>query len=317
MPDRKQETLDWEARRAVPVAIATLLAVMLMVAAGFVASVTHGDGDAAVLRSAHEHSGAVTLSGVLQGLGFALLAVPLVYLFRLVQARSDRVRSQLIGLVVVAPLFLAASTALAGAARNEAADQFVAGEAKSTLSPKQAKEECVAERKDQGNEAFGEEFEPAPGETALRACEDRKVEDEEAENALGEASLAAIVSGLGIAGGLGFAAALFYSCLWAMRVGLLSRFWGSLGMALGIAVLLGFILFTLLWFVYFGLLVLGRVPGGRPAAWDAGEAVPFPTPGERAAASLEPSPPSADPEDPADPGDSEPRRKRKQRGESE
>jgi hypothetical protein len=73
-----------------------------------------------------------------------------------------------------------------------------------------------------------------------------------------------------------------------MRTGLLSRFWGSLGMALGIATLFGLIIFTLIWFIYFGLLVLGKVPGGRPPAWEEGEAVPWPTPGEQAAAELEP-----------------------------
>ena len=46
-----------------------------------------------------------------------------------------------------------------------------------------------------------------------------------------------------------------------MRAGLLTRFWGSLGMALG-AVSFIFFQFALLWFVYLGLLLLG----GSPAA---------------------------------------------------
>ena len=72
-----------------------------------------------------------------------------------------------------------------------------------------------------------------------------------------------------------------------MRAGLLTRFWGSLGMAVGVAALIGFFPFSLIWFIYLGLLLLGRVPGGRPPAWAAGEAVPWPTPGEKAAAELE------------------------------
>ena len=316
---KKQAAIDWEARWAVPVAAATFLAVVLMIASGLVRSVS-GEGDAEILRSVHEHGGSVILSGLLQAAGFALLAVPLVYLFRVVRARSDRVVPQLIGLVIIAPLFLGISASLAGGARNEAADQFVAGEAKSTLSAKEANEKCVANRQDEGGKAFAEEFEPAQGETALAACEDREIEDEEASNAIGEASLASIVSGLGIAGGLGFVVALFYSCLWAMRTGILTRFWGSLGMALGIAALLGLILFTLIWFIYFGLLVIGRVPGGRPAAWAAGEAIPWPTPGEKAAAELEGSEQPGEPGPPAlsngngdSPGDGGERRKRKQR----
>jgi len=311
----REQTLEWEARWRVPVATATFLAVILMLAS-WVLSEISGDGDAAILRSVHEHSGSVTLTGLLQAAGFALLSVPLVYLFRMVRARSPRVRNQLIGLVVVAPLFLALSSGLTIGARHEAANEFVAGNAKSDISAKEANEECVSERKDLGNESFGEEFPAAPGGTALKACEERKIADSEAENAIGEASLASYVSGFGIAGGLGFVVALFYSCLWAMRTGVLTRFWGSLGMALGVAALLGLILFTLIWFVYFGLLILGAVPGSRPPAWEEGEAVPWPTPGEKAAAELEPSEadPSGEGSDPLDNGDGGPeRRKRKQR----
>ena len=57
---------------------------------------------------------------------------------------------------------------------------------------------------------------------------------------------------------------MVYTCLHAMRTGLLTRFWGSLGMALG-AVSFIFFQFALLWFVYLGLLLLGRVPAAaRP-----------------------------------------------------
>jgi hypothetical protein len=312
----KQEAIAWEGRWAIPVAAATFLAVGLIIVSGLVSSVS-GEGDAEILRSVHAHSGSVTLSGILQGIGFALLAFPLVYLFRVTRARSEHVRSLLIGLVFIAPVFLGVSAGLASSARNEAAADFVAGKAKSTLSAKEAKGQCISDRKDEGSEAFAEEFKPSKSETALVACEDRKVEDDEASNAIGEASLASLVSGMGIAGGLGLVVGLFYTCLWAMRTGVLTRFWGSLGMALGIAALLGLILFTLIWFIYIGLLILGRVPGGRPPAWAAGEAIPWPTPGEKVAAELEPSddpadPPAGNSASAADPGEP-PRRKRKQR----
>ncbi len=283
-----EQVREREARWALPVALATFLAVALMVGAAF-ANGVEGTGDAEVLRSVDAHAGSVTLTGLMRALGFALLAIPLVYLFQAVRARSDRVRPQLIGLVVAGPLFLAVSTGLAAIAQQEAADRFVAGEAKATLSQSEAREDCASEREDEDAEGFAEEFEPRQGETPQQACERRQREDDEASNALGEASLAPIVSGLGIAGGLGFAVALFYSCLWGMRTGLLTRFWGSLGMALGIATLLGLILFTLIWFIYLGVLILDRLPAGRPPAWEAGEAAPWPTPGERAAAELEPA----------------------------
>jgi hypothetical protein len=312
----KQETIAWEARWATPVALATFLAVALIISPSFFSEVS-GTGDAAVLRSTDAHSGSVVLAGLLQGLGFALLAIPLVYLFRVVRARSPRVLSQLIGLVVIAPLFLALSTGLSGFARGEAADQFVAGEAKSTLSPQEARKECDSDREDEGAKDFAAEYDAKPGKAALAACEERKIEDEEASNAIGEASLSSVAAGLGVAGGLGFVVALFYSCLWAMRTGILSRFWGSLGMALGVAALLGLVIFTLVWFVYFALLILNRIPGGKPPAWPAGEAIPWPTPGEKAAAELQgedPSPELTDPTSEApENGSDSPPRKRKHR----
>jgi hypothetical protein len=286
--------------------VATFLAVALLLASGFVSSVS-GSGEAEVLRSVDANRASMTLAGLLQAAAFALFAFPLVYLFRAAQARSERVRPQLLGLVIAAPLFLAISSGLAVGARQEAADRFLAGEAKSTLSPQEAKRECRSDLEDEGEEGFADEFDPGKGETALAACEDRKIEDDAAAEAQNDASLTSFASGLGLAGGLGFAIVLFYCCLWAMRTGLLPRFWGSLGMALGIAALLGLIIFTLVWFVYFGLLILGWLPGGRPPAWESGEAAPWPTPGEKAAAEMEPDEGWDEPE----PGGE--KRKRKQR----
>jgi hypothetical protein len=311
MGKSKAEVRAWESRWAVPVAIASILGVVLLVVSGFVK--VSGDGQAELLRAANDDSGSVLLSGLMQTLAFALLALPLLYLFRAVQARSDRVRSGLIGLIVVAPLFLAISSGLSIGATNEAADEFVAGEAKMELAKEEPKEDCLDERKDEDEGFLADEYDPAKGESPLAACEDRKIEDEEASNAIGEASLTPLVSGLGLSGAIGLAIALFYCGLWAMRTGLLSRFWGSLGMVAGISFLLGPILFlvAVVWFIYFGLLVLGLLPGGKPPAWEAAEAIPWLTPGEKAAAELEPE----DGWEPDEGGDEPPteRRKRKQR----
>ena len=301
------QTRERESKWALPTALATFLAVVLIVISIPLNSVG-GTGTAEVLRSTDAHSGSVATVALLQGLAFLLLALPLLYLFHAIRARSERVRSQLLGLVIAAPLFLAVSTGLSGVRGQEAADQFVAGEAKSTLSKQGAKEECESDREDEGAEDFAEEFEPKRGETPRAACERRKNEDDEASNALSEASLTPLVTGLGFAGALGLLIVLFYCCLWGMRTGLLSRFWGSLGMALGIVILLGLLPLALIWFAYFGMLILGKVPGGKPPAWEAGEAIPWPTPGERAAAELEP--PEGDEESPKDASE---RRKRKQR----
>ncbi|HEX5983733.1 MAG TPA: hypothetical protein VFY69_05940 [Solirubrobacterales bacterium] len=283
----RAEMLEQERRRALPVALATLAAVALLLAAQFVNSAS-GDGAAEFLRSVDENSGSATLAGVLQALAFALLVFPLTYLFRAARARSDQMRTQLIGLVAAAPLFLALAAGFTTVAQQEAADEFLAGDAKSTLTRQEAKDECVEERRDEGGDFLTEEYEPAKGVSPLRACEDRKIADDEAANARTEASLAPLATGFGLAGALGLVIALFYTCLWAMRTGLLTRFWGSLGMAVGIATIVGLIIFLLAWLVYFAFLLLGFVPGGKPPAWQSGEAEPWPTPGEKAAAEMEP-----------------------------
>lgn len=287
MDKSRAEIRAREQRWRVPVGLASIVAVVFLIASRPLN--VSGDGEADFLREAHAHGGSVLLSGLMQTVAFLLLALPLVFLFRAVQARSDRVRPQLIGLIVAAPLFLAASSAIAIGITSEAADSFVGGDAKPELTAAEAREECTEEREDEGADFLTDEYDPAKGETPQRACENRKLEDDAASRATRDASLAPLATGLGLAGAFGFVVALLYTGLWAMRTGLLSRFWGSVGMVAGIAFLLGpLFLVALVWFVYFGLLCLGLVPGGRPPAWEEGEAVPWPTPGEKAAEELEP-----------------------------
>jgi hypothetical protein len=311
----ESEVLEWESRWSLPAGVATFVAVVLLIGGAFVSGPVHGDDKAEILRAANEHGSALIASGVLQAIGFALLVFPLVVLFRATRARSDRVRVQLIGLIVAAPLFFAVATLINAPATKDAASQFVDGQAKSTLTKPEAAKECRSDLKDKGAKSFGEEFEPAKGETALAACETDKIENDEADNAISEQTLTNVAEGFSLGGRLGLAVSLLYTCLFAMRVGLLTRFWGSLGMALGAAALLGLVLFLVIWFIYFGLLLLGRLPRGRPPAWAAGEAIPWPTPGEKAAAELEPEDPLDPPSNGNGSGDAGgERRKRKRRG---
>jgi hypothetical protein len=316
----RSQILAWEGKWFVPVGLATFAVVALLIVAAVVISSVSGEGEAELLRKAGEHSSDVTLSSVLEAIGFVLMVAPLYFLFRAAAARSDKMRYQLVGLVVAAPLFFAASAITNAAATNEASDQFEAGQAKSTLTAKEAAAECQSDLKDEGNEDFNEKWDE--GKSPAEDCANTKVEDDEAENALSDASMRGPATGLGLGGRLGLAVALFYSCLYAMRTGLLSRFWGSLGMALGVAALLLLVQFTLIFFLYFALLLIGKIPGGRPPAWAAGEAVPWPSPGEKMAAQMEPADSDAidvdvvddDESPPPANGDGGPRKKRKRRG---
>jgi MFS family permease len=79
---------------------------------------------------------------------------------------------------------------------------------------------------------------------------------------------------------LGFGIAMI--SLNAMRVGLLTRFMGILGVIVGVAVApilpidqQGII--RVFWLAALGMLLLGRLPSGTPKAWATGEAEPWPS----------------------------------------
>jgi hypothetical protein len=308
----REQILEWEAHWSLRAGLAALAGVVVLIVSAVVISSVSGTGDAELLRSASEHSSDVTLSAVLEAVGFILLIAPLYFLFRAAVARNPQMRAQLVGLVIAAPLFFSISAILNSTASNEAADQFVAGEAKSTLTPKEATSDCKSERNDLGAEDFADEFDS--GKSPQADCVATKIADDEASNALTESSTHGAAIGFGLGGRIGLAIALFYTCLNAMRVGLLSRFWGSLGMALGVAALLLLVQFTLIFFLYLGLLLIGKLPSGKSPAWETGEAVPWPTPGEKAAAEMAPSDPDAIDVDATEiSDDGAEKRKRKQR----
>jgi len=313
-PDRAEQ-LAWEQRWALPVGLATLAGIVLVIVSAIVVSSIGGDGEAELLRSAHAHVSDLAVSSIAQGVGIGLLVAPLYYLFQATALRSRQLRRQFVGVVVAAPLFLLVAALLNGAATKEAADEFAAGNATTDLTVQEASRDCRNERGDDAK-SFREEF--GRGAAAVRRCADEEVADEAAADAVSGASLRGVATGFGLGGRLGLAFALVYTCLHAMRVGLLTRFWGSLGIAVGAAALLLLIQFTLVWFLYFALLAAGWIPGGRPPAWAAGEAIPWPTPGERASAGLgageEPEPGDEGDGPGGEDGPGEDRRKRKQRG---
>jgi len=279
----KQLVLGWEERWSRPAGLSALAAVVLVIASTIVSSQIGGSTTAERLVEVDQNSGSQIVSAILLALGFVLLVFPLYFLFRAARERSTKVRRQLVGVVIVGPLFFAIAAIVLGAVWAEASDSFVADDL------------------------------PALEKQNVKLDSDKA--NEEARDALSSSSLDGIGIGLQFAGLLGFVFGFLYSALWAMRTGLLTRFWGSLGVALAAVTVFAaaspaFFLFPLLWFVYLGLLLLGFVPGGRPPAWQSGEAEPWPTPGEKAASQLgqDSSPPAPRGED------GEPPKKRKQRG---
>jgi hypothetical protein len=225
------------------------------------------------LESFNDSSGAMLVATIIRAIGFLLISVPLLHLFRAARLRSPRVRSEMIGFVFIGPVLFAIQSVLAWIATSRIADEFLDQRAGSAH----------------------------PADLAQRLIDD--------------SSLREVASAVLIPAVLALAVGLIYTSLWAMRTGLLTRFAGSLGIALGASMILIFpiaLIVILFWLVYVGLLFIGRAPGGTPPAWEAGEAIPWPTPGEKAAAELES--PSAEPAEAVERLDAGgERRKRKQR----
>ena len=241
---RRTEIIDRERRWARPAAFAAFGVLILFVISRIVASSADvGDiDDQADLVSAYAEESALVASDAIAAAAVLLLAPVLLYLFRAAQARSEAVRGGLVGLVVAGPLFYAGGAVLQGIAFQQAGEDRPAN----CLS-----DDCV-------------------------------------DDLIAETSVAAFATGLSIAGALGLAAAVVYTCLHAMRTGLITRFLGTFGMATGVLVVLGPIfgaplgsLLLVFLSVALGLVYAGWRPGGRPPAWEAGEAVPWPAPGER------------------------------------
>lgn len=309
----------WSSRVGLAAVIGGILALI-----GFVLlqSAIGGDANFESLEEANANSANVWLAGIATCIGYLLVAPLLYFLFRAAQVRSPRVKNQMVGLVLLGPVLLGLSAPLISGGTQEAASSYLDGKAELTLSFAEAKEECTDEKQDKGAEEFAEDFEASGGQTPLAACESKLAEEDKASNAIKDSSLLTIGQFAGLAGGLSLVIGLLYTGLWAQRTGLLSRFWGSLGMAVGFASLIGFSPLTFLWFIFVGVLLMGVLPAGKPPAWEAGEAVPWPTPGEKAATEMQPADP-ADPEaievdssevaPPEPDGDGEPPRKRKRR----
>ena len=139
-------------------------------------------------------------------------------------------------------------------------------------------------------------------EVADRLLEARTVDGTIGVISDGGAALNVSQSVAGI-GAIMLAAGVILVCLHAMRVGLLTRFLGVLGILVG--VILGFSPIMgpgnwpvqMVWLLSMALLLAGRWPGGDPLAWAHGVAVPWPSAAEvreereRAAREVAPEPP--------------------------
>jgi len=319
----RERVIERERRWARPAAIAALLALALYVGSFVIeqtANLNTGDSEAAQLRSLHDKANTIVTASVVRAAGFLALPFAMLYLFRAAQARNPRVHGAMVGFVFIGPVLFAAQGVLQAAGASRAASDFVEqapSEASRSVDqfraelrrkPTQIEDVTVYTEANQlevqetdgtfysvdyPDKAEGglersltqahvdHETDPDSGATA--GTSDQPGGDALATHVTDNASVLEVARGLLFPAVLGLVVMMVYVPLQALRAGLLTRFIGSLGMALGASMILILpvaLLATVAWAAYLGFLYLGRVPGGRPPAWEAGTAIPWPRPGE-------------------------------------
>ena len=266
------------------------------------------------LRSIDDHSGTVVLESVVRAVAFMLLVGPLLYLFRAAQARNPRVRAAMVGFVLIGPVLLGAAGIVQAIGATQAASDFVKLSPEQSRSYSQFRSQVAHDAKgidkvtiytdpnslevQQTDDSFYiVQRYPDKAEVALPGDLDKAGvgQDTDSDGAAGDARAVhetddsgalKAAQALVLPGLLGLIVAMAYVSLQALRAGLLTRFVGSLGVGLGVAAIFIpplVLLPAVLWagfLVYLGLVFIDRAPGGRPPAWAAGEAIPWPGPGE-------------------------------------
>jgi hypothetical protein len=242
----RQRTLDWEAQWAVPAAICAFAAAALFVG-GTVAAQGGPVSPSSTVQLLREYHEVRGTMGLAAGLNAVSLLLLAPVLYYLFKAAAARSPSVRGGLVGVV---------VAGPVFLAIAEvlQYVA------LS------------------SAASDFATPGGGSGIPI-------GEYAEDLIRDQAVFGLAQGLSFAGILALVIGVIYTALWAMRVGLVTRFFGTFGMALGASLILLAQAFSLLalmlWSVWLGLIYLRKVPGGRSPAWDAGEARPWQRPGEQ------------------------------------
>jgi hypothetical protein len=263
-----EEALEWEARQGPRAGIASALGALLVIGSGVAtAAVFNGaptSGFADSLARAGREGGigslqslrvpyyefyddrafAVLMTAVARGLGFIAIGLMLAYLGTAVRARSQAFRNFWIYLALAGGALGALATVLFTVGTSIEISDFLNGA------------RTVDRADDIGNSSVlvTAQLIGIPGTQAI-----------------GIASLA-----------LGLAWVVI--CLNGMRIGLLTRFMGVLGIICGALIVLPILsplpIVQTFWLGAMALLLAGRWPNGLPPAWTTGEAVPWPTSAE-------------------------------------
>lgn len=216
--------------------------------------------------------GSLLPGAAIRGLGLALLAAPLWFMYTAAERRSEQMSSRFKPLIIIGAIAFAISSVLTTLALDSVASDFVGGT-------------------------------PITGDAGESRAEDLI----QGSSLLSVSSAIGAVGTLGIAFSVLYSALYsmrtglltrFWATLgMAFAVALII---GALAPAIGSLGFIGSIIFL----INATLTGAGKWPGPKPDAWDAGTAVPWPEPGS-APASRSAGPPPPDPDEPARPEDFE------------
>ena len=289
-----------------PAGICAILSAVIVAVSLPLQPSTGGDNDAERLTTFHGQSTDLIVGqGVLIGLAI-LLFIPLLYLLiRSERGRTKRVRGWTVALAFVGPILFSISGFMVAVGLNDVADKFVnqapakerqareqatAAQAQGTAQPQDTTTRTSTSGTTSSAGTTTAATTSTSGTTSTQSTTTTprtpdqaasKARDDLASNLLDDSGLLQAGSLLRFVGLLALVFAMIYIPLWASRTGLLTRFWGYLGMALGISLLLipvG-IFGLVLWFAAVGLMVARWWPTPLPPAWDEGVAIPWPARG--------------------------------------
>jgi hypothetical protein len=318
----KQEVLAFQARWIRRAGWAALAACFIVAGsivyqhAGL--SFPSANSDADQLAFFHAHEGRLIGSSVIQGIGFMFFVGPLLFLFRSAAARSVRVRRAFTALIVLGPIAFGLGLVLSAIGTSQSARNFVRQEpaavqrarqeaatgagtaapvkkgapkgtttAQATATAAQTNTIVVATTTrtvTATTPSGGTTTTTVPAGKPLTQDQAGSVARENLADHLNRHTTMLIIGGLvSTIGVLGMVFGMVYTSMWCMRLGLLTRFWGALGIAFGLFLVIpifppipGLVLF----FAAIGLMFLGVWPRPLPPAWAAGEAIPWQRPAE-------------------------------------
>jgi len=260
-----QDVLSWEARQGPRAAAAAAVAAILVIGSGLASAALFsgapvtgvldslaragragGVGDLPSLRTPYyvfydDRAGSVLLTAIARGAGFVAVAFMLTYLGLAVRSRAGGFRRAWIYVALAGGILGAIATIMFTLGTSSEIGTFLDG-------PR-----TVDRAADIGNSSLliTAQLIGIPGTQAI--------------------GLASLALGLG----------WVVICLNAMRVGLLTRFMGVLGVICGALIVLPILsplpIVQTFWLGAMALLLLGRWPNGAPPAWEAGEARPWPS----------------------------------------